>query len=175
MHIILGLIAVAGVAYMWFWRARNAADAASEIMDAANDVRLAARRFGFRRKRDVHPVDSIDDARVAGAGLMMALLMEGGVIREDRRTATLVQMQSVFDVDRTEAEELATLGQWLVGQCASPSAAFTRLAKKLDRLSGAEVFPDLQSMITAVFTEGGTLDPVGQDALAELRQRFRIH
>ena len=175
MPYILALIAAAGAAYVWFWRARNAADAASDIMDAANDVRLAARRFGFRRKRDVHPVESIDDARVAGAGLMMALLMEGGVIRDDRRQTALVQMQSVFDTDRQEAEELATLGQWLVGQCASPAAAFSRLAKKLDRLSGAEVFPDLQRMITAVFDENGTLDPVAEDALAELRQRFRIH
>ena len=175
MHIILGLIAIAGVAYMWFWRARNAADAASEIMDAANDVRLAARRFGFRRKRDVHPVDSIDDARVAGAGLMMALLMDDGVIRDDRRQATLVQMQSVFETGKQEAEELATLGQWLVTQCASPSAAFTRLAKTLNRLSGAEVFPDLQRMITHVFTENGTLAPVAEEALAELRQKFRIH
>jgi hypothetical protein len=175
MPFILGLVAVAGIAYLWFWRARNAAQAASELMDAANDVRLAARRFGFRRKRDTHPVDGIDDARVAGAGLVMALLMEGGVIRDDRRRAALAQMLSVFDTDHPEAEELATLGQWLVGQCASAPAAFTRLAKKLDQLAGAEVFPDLQRMITAVFIQDGGLDPVAEDALTELRQRFRIH
>jgi hypothetical protein len=39
-------------------RARNAAHVASDVVDMAETVLGAARRFGFRRKADRHPVES---------------------------------------------------------------------------------------------------------------------
>ena len=53
------LIALFGLvigAYFWIQRARTAADAARELTGVAQDVMAAARRFGFRRRHDMHPV-----------------------------------------------------------------------------------------------------------------------
>jgi len=64
MPFLIALLGIIGVAYVWANRARNARDAVGDIADMANDVRLAARRFGFSRKMNVHPVESIEDPRL---------------------------------------------------------------------------------------------------------------
>lgn len=50
MPFLIAIITAAGAFYFWTMRARNAADAAHNVIDMANDVRLAARRFGFTKK-----------------------------------------------------------------------------------------------------------------------------
>ena len=73
MPFLLALVAIAAGLYFWTLRARNAAEAARELGDMAADVMSAARRFGFRRRANIHPVDSIDDASVAMGALTVAL------------------------------------------------------------------------------------------------------
>jgi len=65
MPFILALISIAAAAYFWINRARNAGEIAGEVLDMANDVRLAARRFGFKRKTNLHPTVLRADAEEA--------------------------------------------------------------------------------------------------------------
>ncbi|MEM8788086.1 MAG: hypothetical protein AAGE76_07475 [Pseudomonadota bacterium] len=175
MHILIGLAALAGAAYFWYWRARNAADMAGHLAGAAQDVRLAARRFGFKRKSNIHPVDGIDDSRVAAAGVLAALLAQDGLATEERRARLLVQIQSVFEIDKTQAEELVVLGGWLVGQCGTPGAALQRLARRLYQLAGEAARPDTERMIRAVFEDrDGALPPAVEEGLGDLRARFGV-
>jgi hypothetical protein len=74
MHIILGIIGIATAAYFLVMRARRGAEMATELIDVADDIRAAARRFGFRRKYQQHAVDSIEDARLAIGGLATAFI-----------------------------------------------------------------------------------------------------
>lgn len=46
----MAILSIIGAAYFWTQRARNARDMLGDVGDMANDVRLAARRFGFTRK-----------------------------------------------------------------------------------------------------------------------------
>jgi len=50
MPFILALLGIIGAAYFWAQRASNARNVVGDVADMANDVRLAARRFGFSRK-----------------------------------------------------------------------------------------------------------------------------
>jgi predicted NUDIX family NTP pyrophosphohydrolase len=68
MHILAAILAVVLGGAFWIYRLRTARDATETLVEAANDVRLAARRFGFRRKTNLPvgagaPVEDIEDAR----------------------------------------------------------------------------------------------------------------
>jgi len=174
MHIIIGLLALAGAASFWLWRARNAAEMTGELLDAANDVRLAARRFGFKRKSKIHPVDSIEDARVAGAAIVAALVRQAGRVTPEQEDTWLVQMQSKFNVGKPEAKELSVLGDWLVGQCSTPSNAVPRISRRLAQLAGPAALPDMEEMIQAVFgADGAALPSAVEDGLTDLRARLK--
>jgi hypothetical protein len=69
MHILAAILAVILGAAFWIYRLNAARDAAETLAGAANDVRLAARRFGFRRKTNLHPADCVDDPRLAAMGI----------------------------------------------------------------------------------------------------------
>ena len=67
MPFIIGLIGLTTAAYFWANRARNAANMTNDLAGMASDVLSAARRFGFSRKLNLHPVESIDDPKLATA------------------------------------------------------------------------------------------------------------
>ena len=71
MPYIIALLGLLAGAYFWMMRARAAADAARDLTGVARDVMAAARRFGFRRKLNTHPVESLEepDVAIAGAGI----------------------------------------------------------------------------------------------------------
>lgn len=76
------LIALFGLViggYFWIQRARMAAEAAQDLAGVAQDVMAAAKRFGFRRKLNLHPVESLEDPDVAIAGAAVAFLELGGL------------------------------------------------------------------------------------------------
>lgn len=115
-HIILGVLALTGGAYFWYSRISAAKDAAATLADAAIDVRLAARRFGFRRKANIHPAEAVDDARLAAMGLIAApAQMDHGWSRETGDSMT-AEAQAVFKISRQEAEEMVIFGRWLSDQ-----------------------------------------------------------
>lgn len=78
MPVVLAILAAAGGLIFWMMRARNAAQAAQELVDMAGDLASAARRFGFRRQAGRHPVEALDQPDVAVAGLAMAMMEVGG-------------------------------------------------------------------------------------------------
>lgn len=68
MPYVIALLGLIAGAWLWMSRARAAGMAAQDLAGMAQDVISAARRFGFRRRYDEHPVDSLQDADVAAAG-----------------------------------------------------------------------------------------------------------
>lgn len=167
---ILGLLAAAGY---WYFRIRDAGGTVRDLADAANDVRLAARRFGFKRRANVHPIDCIEDAKMAAAGITLAVAeMDGALTQAEIQTAT-IQFQSVFDIAKDEAEELVTFGRWIASQSGTRAEGVRRLSKRLVAIAGPDAGPDLVRLVTAVGTaDGGTLDIDAEDALQTIRRYF---
>ncbi|QDC11434.1 hypothetical protein FHY55_20335 [Oceanicola sp. D3] len=175
MPFILGAIALLGAAYMWYIRAKGAADMAGELMNAAGDVRSAARRFGYKLRKREHPVDGIDEPIVAAAGIAEAFISLDDLPTRGQRTGILQGLQKAYRTDLNGAEEAAVLGRWLVAQCGTPDAAITRIVKKLITLGGqGEVQPLLEVLNTAASAEGGSLGPRQQEALQEIARRFGL-
>lgn len=158
MPVIIAIIGILSAAAIWYYRAQAAQRAAGDLMDVANDVRLAARRFGFKRKLNTHPVDSIDDARLAGAGIVAAIAGMGTPLGQPQIDEMTRQFQSVFGADKAEAVEIATFARWIAEQCGTRSEAVRRLSKRLAGLAGTDAHDDLQKMIDAVIGSRGPSD-----------------
>jgi len=175
-HIVPLLVAIIGIAatvYFFLNRARNAAHLAGDLVDVAKDVQLAARRFGFRRKTNVHPVENVEDSNLAIAALAIAFQELDGLPTREQRSKLTFQLQTQLHMDRDAAEEAIVLGRWLVSQCGGTDAAVSRLSRKVYRLSGAEALHPLMSIIKGCLPDSG-LSQRQTEALDDLRTAFRI-
>ena len=173
MPILIMIIGAISAAAFWYYRMQAAQRGAADLLDAANDVRLAARRFGFKRKLNVHPADSIEDPRLAAAGIVSAFAGMSGPVERSQTDIMIIQFQSVFGASKEEAAEFATFGRWIAEQCGTRSEAVRRLSKKLANLAGAEALPDLERIIDATLKAEQREDGEEEkEAMDQLRRRF---
>ncbi len=171
MPAIIALVGLLVGALIWYNRMKQAGHIAGELKDAANDVRLAARRFGFKRRANVHPIDTLDDARLAAAGIVAATVQMDGLWDQSMSDAMIQQAQSVFNVDLGEAEEVVIFARWIAAQGNNPSETVRRLARRLKRLAGQEAMTDTVQMIQGVSgRDGRALSPDAEDAIATVER-----
>ncbi|WP_128910582.1 hypothetical protein [Tropicibacter alexandrii] len=175
MPFIIAAIGAIAAIYFFVIRARNAQHMATEVLDAANDVRLAARRFGFKRRTNVHPVDSIDDPNIAIAALGSAFVELDDLPTADQRQALSRALARSANVPHAEAEEMLVLGRWIMNECGSPAQAVPRIGRKLYKMSGADAFQPLLEVVQATAQAGRSgLSQKQKEALADVQNAFRI-
>ena len=175
MHILIALVGIIIAGYVWALRARNAANVATDIADMAGDVRAAARRFGFSRRANVHPAESIEDPNIAAAGIASAFIALDDLPTRDEKDALNVQLRRVLQVDQQTSTELMVLGHWLVEECHGPQPAITRLGKKLYRLEGPSAIEPLMDILGGVLSnKDNILSERQQEAIQELKTAFRL-
>ena len=145
MPITLGLIVLGMIVYFVLLRVRRGSRMVAEVIDMPTDVRTAARRLGYKRRTDVHPVDGIDDPK-------LAQVVQHGMAR-----------------DIEQARNMMVLGHWLVRTCGGAKDAVSRLARRLYVLDEGASAACVISML-----QGLSKDDVptsGQNAAqAEIRQ-----
>ncbi|MDA8586338.1 hypothetical protein N9L47_08725 [Rhodobacteraceae bacterium] len=171
MHIIVAAIGIIAGLYFFVMRAKNAAEMTHELLDVADDVRAAARRFGFRRNKAGHPVDAIEDANTAAATVATAYMELHGLPSEDMRADLIKSLQTELQVEKKDGEELLILGRWLMNECNGPSPAITRAARQLYKLTSGDIGP-LMEILKSVSAD--PLSDQQRDALDEIRRAFRI-
>ncbi|MEO1493991.1 MAG: TerB family tellurite resistance protein [Pseudomonadota bacterium] len=173
MHIIIGVITLLGIAAVWYYRFKMARDASGELLEGANDVRLAARRLMKLRKHRTHPADAVDDPRLAAAGIAVAIATLDAPMSEAEMRALAGASERIFNVTQSKAEDIVAFGRWIPGQCATNHEAVSRLSKVVNRLAGAEAGPDLIAMITEVATADGTdLGEAELEAIDTVKRRL---
>jgi uncharacterized tellurite resistance protein B-like protein len=171
MHILLGILGALSVAMVWCWRVKSAGEAAGELTNAANDVRLAIRRFGYMRGHKAHPADCVDDARLAAAGIVAAIASMDAPLSQAEIDKLTAEAGAVFGTDPAEAVDIAAFGRWIAGQCQTPEDAVRRLTRIVRAKAGAEAGPDLIAMAEKVATADGIgLDEREADALEAIRR-----
>ena len=175
MPIIVGLIGIIFAAYFWAQRARAAGNMAHELADMASDVMGAARRFGFRRRADVHPVDSTEDPRILDGALAIAFLELGGLPSVETQNAAVAALGRHLNCDLDSARELAILGRWLMNESNGPTQSIPRLAKRLYRLSGPPALLPLMAILKDIGAAGGgDLSTRQKEALDEIARIFKL-
>ena len=146
---------------------------ADELVIAAQDVRHAARRFGFRQRANVHPVETIEDPRLAIGAIATAFLELDDLPTRDQRVALQHALRDRHNLSRDDAEEITVLGHWFVSECGGADTAVPRLARKLYKLEGNVSFEPLLSLIRVSVGQDG-LNDKQRDALDDVRQAFHI-
>jgi len=175
MPFIIAILGILGAVYFFVIRARNTAHMAGELVDVANDIRLAARRFGFRRRLNEHPVDSIDDANIAISALATAFLELDDLPTQDQRDRLNGQLRDVLALDAGAVEEMTVLGRWLVGECGGADPAVARLSRKLFKLQGADALQPTLSIINGTLQGQDTgLSTRQKEALDDIKRAFRL-
>lgn len=174
MPFIIGLVGIIITAYFWANRARNAGNMARDIVDMAGDVKLAARRFGFSRRADVHPVESIEDPDIAAAAIADAFVSLDDLPSKDQQKYMMTALRDVLNADAETAQELVVLGTWLVNECGGPLQAMTRITKKLYRLEGPSALTPLLQILDGIKeADGSDLSQRQQEALHEIKNILR--
>ncbi|EAQ44624.1 hypothetical protein MED193_03362 [Roseobacter sp. MED193] len=175
MPFILGAVAVIAAAYFWIQRARNAAEMGHELLDVANDIRLAARRFGFRRRNNLHPAETIDDPKIALAALGASFLELDDFPTAEQKEALIRGLREELKIPHEEAEELVLLGRWIMGECGGAQQAISRLSRRLYKLSEQTHFNTLVSLIQSIVKYGnGTLSQSQKTALEDVQHGLKI-
>ncbi|WP_333815423.1 hypothetical protein [Tabrizicola sp.] len=176
MPYVVALIGIVIGAYFWMQRARTAADAARELTGVAQDVMSAARRFGFRRRANVHPVEALEDPDVAIAGAGIAFLELGGLPSSEQHDQLVVSLQRHLGQSTSRAEEALILGRWLVGECGGAQPGLSRMARRLYKLRGADSFQPLMAVLKDVAAAGrdGVVSTRQREALNEIAALYRI-
>ncbi len=176
MPILVGLAGLIIAAWVWASRARSAAYMAGDLADMAGDVMAAARRFGFRRRYDRHPVDSTDDPKLMIGGLAVAFLELGGLPSAEDQTRMVAALGRHLHCDLEACRELAILGRWLMNESQGAVPAIPRLAKRLFRLSGtAGLMPLMAVLKDTGAADGSGLSDRQKEALAEIARIFRVN
>ncbi|SMX38015.1 hypothetical protein [Octadecabacter ascidiaceicola] len=171
MPFLIALLGVIGAAYFWAQRARNARDMVGDVADMANDVRLAARRFGFTRKMNVHPVESIEDPRLAIAAIGSAFLELDDLPTAEQRKLLQVQIRAKLRASAEEAEEMEVLGRWFMTECGGAEPAVARLSRKLYKLGGSEQLEPLLDLLQASVSN---LSDRQRDAIEDIKRAMRL-
>lgn len=167
--IILGAAAAVGV---WIWRARAAAEASQGVIDVADDVRAALRRFGYKRSTRGNPLDSIEDERLGVAGMMAAMARLDGDYTRDQTDRITRECVETFEVSADEAADMTAYGRWLAQQ-GEPDEVMRRIARAMRARLDPDRIVSLLAMLERVASvEGGSASERQQDALAMLRRTF---
>ncbi|KGJ06448.1 hypothetical protein SAMN04487972_101106 [Paracoccus halophilus] len=167
---LLGLVLAAGV---WAWRIRMAAQVSRDLADMAGDVISAARRLGFRRRLNVHPVESIEEPALAIAGIGIAFLELSSLPTAEQQKQLGDSIARNCNESQTRADELMIVGRWLVSECKGPQTAIPRLTKRLYQLDKT-AFQPLLSVLDDVGQAGGSLSPRQRDALDEVSRGMKL-
>lgn len=170
MHIIAGLVALIGIAAFVIYRIQSTSRAASTAVDMADDVRAAFRRFGFANKAQANPLDTVDDPRAAGAGVLVALAAMDGDLSRAQLEKVESECRRLFECSEQDATDLTAIGRWLTQQRGADEAVrrlSRHLASRLDAAEG-EAFLDAAEAVSQV--EGGTMGDSQQLAVAQLRK-----
>lgn len=174
MHILIGIVGLLIAAGVWAWRLRMAKQALEEVSNVASDVMAAARRMGFKRQTDVHPVESIEEPELAVTALGLAFLDLASLPTAEQLAALKSAICNELAVTEAKTDEMLIVSRWLVNECKTPQQAFSRLLKRLSKLDKNGFQPLLSILTSMRHGADSDLNPRQRDAIDEVANIFRL-
>jgi hypothetical protein len=170
MPIIILMLSLLGGA-LWFWVRNNPRDAIYAVQDAATVIKNAPRKLAFRKQTNAHPVEGIDDPRIAMCAIGQSFIELDNLPTIEQRNRLYVRLRTVLRCSESEAEEMEVLGRWLMGQCQGPENAIARLSRRLFKLDGGASWDVLQDFLGGIVE--GELSVSQMDAITDIKRAFR--
>jgi len=170
MHILIAILTAVG-GTIWWWARMNPREAIDTASDLATTAINAPRRIAFRRKTGQHPVEGIDDPRIAICAIAQAFLEVDGLPTQETRDQLHVLLRKKLRCSEEEAHEMEVLGRWLMTQCDGPIYAIPRLGKRLYKLDDGRAWDTLQDVLQPLVL--GELSQGQINAIDDLRLAFK--
>ncbi|MEO9827027.1 MAG: hypothetical protein ABJF50_21715 [Paracoccaceae bacterium] len=170
MPVIIMILGAVGGA-IWWWVRNNPREAFDVAQDAATTLRNAPRRLAFRKQTGAHPVEGVDDPRIAICAIAQAFIELDDLPTQEQRDKLHLAMRTKLRCDEEEAEEMEVLGRWLVTQCDGATPAITRLGKRLHKIDGEGSWSLLQDVLSGLVE--GDLSSKQVSAIEDLRVAFK--
>ena len=168
--LILILTAVGGA--IWFWIRSNPREAIDVAADAATTLRNAPRRLAFRKQTTAHPVEGIDDPRIAICAIGQAFIELDTLPTSEQRQQLHDTVVSTLRCAPQEAEEMEILGRWLMTQCNGAESAVPRLARRLYKIDGSASYPTVQDVLAQLVQ--GELSSKQVSAIEDIKSALRV-
>ena len=169
MHIIGLLLGLMGTIGVILWHLNSAAGAVKGLAETAGDVQALVRRSRWRKKADVDLLTAVDDARIAGVGMMVALAETDGNFTSDEHAAIVKYMIEEIDIKPAQADQLVAHARWMV-KGRELDTCFRKLFPVVQKTCTA---PELNSFLDALDRLASISGPAGlieADAIARLRR-----
>lgn len=167
MHILGAIIAILGVAAVWYWRFKAFHQAGTEIADVVGRAQGAIRTRRFRNKAEGSVLTTIDDPAVAAAVFLYALAGENPNAAHVSDTAIRKQLATI--VPAGDLEEVATYAAWAARSVIDPKDCIRRFkALWRENLASGER-EDLVAMAEAIAAISGKPVPAQVLTLETLR------
>ncbi len=170
MPIVILILTTLGGA-LWLWARQNPGDAVNAAQDIVTTARNAPRKMAFRKQTKAHPVEGIDDPRIAICALGQAFIELDDLPTAEQRTHLNTLLRTKLRCDAKEAEEMEVLGRWLVAQCQRSDAAIARLARRLYKIDGDTSWDLLQDILISLVD--GELNHSQRNAIEDIKVAFR--
>jgi hypothetical protein len=172
MSIVAAILAILAGAAIWYWRSRNAAEAAASVVDAAQHLRGAYNRRKFRAKAEGSPVTAVDDPAIAALTFLVALASLRGPM--SRATEELLQARMTALIGHADFNENFIHARWVADHVADLNDLCRKFAPLwLGRLTADErrAFHGVASEVAAV---DGAPSELQQDGLKRLKAALHI-
>lgn len=173
MHILSLILAVAGVAGLFLWRAQSTARAAKDIVEAAETVQGAYRRHRFRTGADAAPLRAVEDPVVAAAAMLAAIARQRGRVSRAAEEAILRELKET--IGAAEAREILDQALWLSDQVIDPNTLSRTYAKLWRTRLTATERGELAAMAARIAAVDGPPNGVQQETLTWLRERLDLN
>ncbi|MDA7967020.1 hypothetical protein [Ruegeria sp.] len=168
--IMLILTAVGGA--IWWWIRNNPREALNTAHDVATTIQNAPRKLAFRRVANAHPVEGIDDTRIAICAIAQSFIELDDLPTAEQRQKLHVLLRTRLKCLEEEAHEMEVLGRWLMTQCNGPRDAVPRLGRRLRKIDGGQSWNQLQDILMPL--AGEQLSRSQISAIEDLRTALRV-
>lgn len=171
MHILLAALALVAIIAYWIFRTGQTTQSSGTALEAPQDVKAAANRFGYKAILNQHPTESVDDPRVTGAALLILVAeIDGGISRAEKESIE-EQLRKVFELSESDSKELYVFAKWIASQSSNQDDMIRRLIMRTVKLGGRDTIPDMMQMVNAVGrADTGTLTDDTQQVIERLKQ-----
>jgi uncharacterized tellurite resistance protein B-like protein len=173
MHIVMLIVAIAGGFGFWWFRLRQSAEAARDVVDAAERARGALRRRRFKAKVEGSTLTAVDDPALAAAIMMAGIAAQKGVA-PSRKAEDSIRRHLATRIGVADPDGMTSYAVWAAGQVTDPNSMSRTLAKLWrERLQPAER-QELLEMVWSVATVDGPPTDSQVDTLERLRERLEL-
>jgi hypothetical protein len=172
MHILLGLLGIAGAIAIWWYRFRYLGQAAGEAIEAIDRVRGDFKRKKLRRQAALSPVTAIDDPVVAAATILVSIHSDDVALSPTTETAILTGLREI--ATPAAAEEAMIYAKWAVSQVEDASIVIGHAGSFLASRLTAEEKRQLMDLADGIEGKAGCAPRLLTVRTRRLRQKLGL-